>query len=98
MLENGKNYLEVPSTGRSFEIICDLLHLSEKDLRNKIILDIGSGGAGFAHGIHERTRLASQVISLDPKYGDKDSEHGDLFMDRCTRELVNKKMPAVAGV
>jgi ubiquinone/menaquinone biosynthesis C-methylase UbiE len=95
----GKHYSEVPSTWRSFEQISSELDLTNEDLREKLILDLGSGGAGFAEGIKTHTELSSRVVSLDPNYNLRTltEENGDLIRD-ALKEIGEQELPAVAGL
>ena len=88
-----KHYLEVPSTWRSFEQIFSELGLNDKDIKEKVILDIGSGGAGFAEGVKKRQELSARVISLDPNYNLETltEENADLMQD-AVKEINEKEL------
>ncbi len=94
-----KHYSETPATWRNFEQITSELKLKEQDLKNKVILDVGSGGGGFAAGVKERPELDSRVISLDPNYNLEtlSEENADLIKDSL-QELKSEQLPAVTGL
>lgn len=75
------------------------LGLSIESLRDKSVLDIGSGGARLAEGAKDE-EINTKIISLDPKY----SLPGNLNRKICggkdtTMERIKEKqLPAVAGL
>ena len=94
-----KHCSETPSTWRNFEQISSELDLSEKDIKEKLILDLGSGGAGFAEGVKKQQELSSRVVSLDPNYNLETltEENRDLMRD-AVKEISEQKLQAVAGL
>ncbi|OGY64743.1 MAG: hypothetical protein A3I24_02425 [Candidatus Harrisonbacteria bacterium RIFCSPLOWO2_02_FULL_41_13b] len=94
-----KHYKEISATWRNFEQIIEELKLKQEDLEDKIILDIGSGGGGFAAGVKENPELNSRVISLDPNYNlEKLSEENANLIKKAVRELKSEQLPMVAGL
>ncbi|MEK7134714.1 MAG: class I SAM-dependent methyltransferase [Patescibacteria group bacterium] len=94
-----KHYSEISSTWRNFEQISSELELSNEDIKEKLILDLGIGGAGFAEGIKKHQELSFRVVSLDPNYNLKTltEENGDLMKD-AIKEIKEQKLEAVAGL
>jgi len=72
---------------------------SAEDVKEKLILDLGSGGAGFAEGIKKHQELSSRVVSLDPNYNLRTltEENRDLMQD-AVKEINEQKLEAVAGL
>ncbi|MBI2120881.1 MAG: class I SAM-dependent methyltransferase [Parcubacteria group bacterium] len=94
-----KHYSEVSSTWRNFEDVSSELGIIREDLKGKIILDIGSGGAGFAEGVKQNKELKSRVISLDPNYNlETLSEENRDLMRNAVKEINKEGLDAVAGL
>ncbi|MDA2922577.1 class I SAM-dependent methyltransferase [Patescibacteria group bacterium AH-259-L07] len=94
-----KHYSEIPSSWRSYEQIASELHLTDEDIKNKIIVDIGSGGSDFAAQINNRPELASRTLSIDPNFnlGVLSGDNKDLMKD-AVAEIKQNQLDAVAGL
>lgn len=89
------------------EMIMANLGLRDEDLKNKTILDIGSGSAEFAGLIEKKPELAARVISLDPKYNlenlQKILEEGEIVANMETikdtiKKIKENKLQAIAAL
>lgn len=94
-----KHYSDVSSTWRSYEQILSELNLTEGDIKDKFILDLGSGGAGFAEGVKQNEELLSRVVSVDPNYNlaTLSVENANL-MNEAVKNITEQKLDAVAGL
>lgn len=75
------------------------LGLSIESLRDKNVLDIGSGGARLAEGAKDE-KINAKIISLDPKYSSPKSLNRKISGDKDTtmERIKEKQLPAVAGL
>lgn len=92
-----EHYEKIPFTGWGFEEIARHLELTDDDLRNKKILDIGSGRASFAHRMQDKPELASEVVSFDAQYAFEDYRSTPGKMREWRKDMRSHGMLNVAG-
>jgi len=83
------------------EVQLDELGLSPEMLRDKAVLDLGSGGALFAEGIKDNyPDLNIKVVSLDPKYSNPEHLKRKVMPgeDATIERIGNKEILAVSAV
>lgn len=75
------------------------LGLSAESLKDKDVLDIGSGGARFAEGAKDEN-INTKIISLDPKYGLPENLKLKITggEDTTMERMKEKQLPIVAGL
>jgi len=75
------------------------LGLTVESLKDKSVLDIGSGGARFAEGVKDE-KINTNIISLDPKYGSPENLKKKITAgeDNTMERIKEKRLSAVVGL